>query len=101
MKQEQKNPLENALKNIIGSLGGKGKFTEEDLAAAWKVCAGEKAAGHSRPRSLRGSRLVVSVNDSGWLYELTVRKKELLRELSSELNSKKIKEITFRIGEIK
>ena len=100
-KDETKNPLEGVLKDIIGALGGKGKFTEEDLAGAWEVVVGEKAAAHSRPRALRGSRLVINVDDSSWLYELTVQKKDTLKKLAAELKSKKIKDITFRIGDLR
>ena len=96
-----KNPLEGVLKNIISSLGGKGKFTEEDLVAAWEVAVGERAASHSRPMALIGSRVVINVDDSGWLYELTIQKKELLKKLSEELKTKRVKDMTFRIGEIK
>ena len=101
MAEEAKNPLEGVLKNIISSLGGKEKFTEEDLAEAWAKVAGEKAALHSKPCSLRGSRVVVNVDDSSWLYELTIQKKEIVKKLSAELKSKRVKDITFRIGEIK
>lgn len=101
MANEPKNPLEGVLKNIILSLCGKGKFTEEDLAAAWEAVVGEKAASHSRPRGFRGSRLVINVDDSSWLYELTIQKKEILKKLSSELKSGRLKDITFRIGEVK
>ena len=95
------NPLEGVLKNLISSLGGKGRFTEEDLAGAWEAIVGKKAASHSKPRALKGSRVVINVDDSSWLYELTIQKKELLRKLGDELKSNKIKEITFRIGDLK
>ena len=99
--ENKKKPLEDALKDIIGSLGGKGKFTEEDMAAAWEAAVGKKASAHSRPRSLKGSRAIVNVDGSSWLYELTIQKKEILKKLSSELKSKRIKDITFRIGDLR
>ena len=76
-------------------------LTEEDVKAAWDAAVGEKAAAHSRPRTLRGSRLIISVDGSGWLYELTIRKKEILKKMEETLKGKKIKEITLRIGELK
>lgn len=96
-----KNPLENILKNIIGGIGAKGALTQEDVEKAWEEVVGKKAAAHSRPRSLRGSRLVINVDDSSWLYELTVRKKEILRKLSAELKTKKLTDITLRIGDLR
>ena len=95
------NPLEGLLKKIISGIGDKGALTEEDVQAAWDNSVGEAAARHSKPRSLRGSRLIVNIDDSSWMYELTVRKKEILGKMEARLKGKKIKELTFRIGEIK
>ena len=101
MAGEQKNPLENVLKKIISRIGDKGSLTQEDVRGAWDTAVGEKAAAHSRPRSLKDSRLIVNVDGSGWLYELTIRKKEILRKLEEAFKGKKIKELTLRIGELK
>ena len=84
-----RNPLEKVLKDIIGGIGAKGALTEEAVARAWEEAVGKKAAAHSAPRSLRGARLVINVDDSSWLYELTVQKKEILRKLASKLKSKR------------
>ncbi len=94
-------PLEDLVKSVIGSFAGKERLTEEDIRSAWSLVVGKRAAKHSRPRSFTDSRLIVHVDDSGWLYELTTRKKHILNNLSSELKSKKLKDITFRIGELK
>lgn len=88
--------LEGALKRIK-----KGKVSEEEILVIWKESAGEKACNHSRPRSLKKGSLVIDVDSSGWLYELTLRKKELLKAVGQRLKGKKLKEIRFRIGEIK
>ena len=101
MADKEKSPLEGILKKIISRIGDKGALTEEDVKAAWDAAVGEKAAAHSRPRSLNGLRLIVNVDGSGWLYELTVQKKDILKKMETSLKSKKIKEITLRIGELK
>lgn len=101
MAERPEKPLEGVLKNIISGISSKGGLTQEDVACAWEDAVGEKAAKHSSPRSLKGSRLIVHVDGSSWLYELTVRKKEILKKISGGLKSGKIKEITLRIGELK
>jgi predicted nucleic acid-binding Zn ribbon protein len=101
MAGKETNPLEGLLKKIIGGISDKGGLTEEDVRGAWDAAVGEKAAAHSRPRALKGPRLIVSVDGSSWLYELTVRKKEILKKLEESLGNKRIKEITLRIGELK
>ena len=101
MTDEAKRPLEGLVKSIIGNFAGKEKLTEEEIRSAWSLVVGRKAAKHSRPRSFMESRLIVHVDDSSWLYELTTQKKRILNNLSSELKGKKLKEITFRIGDLK
>ena len=101
MTDKAKKPLEDLVKSIIGNFAGKEKLTEEEIRSAWGLVVGEQAAKHSRPRSFAESRLIVHVDDSSWLYELTTRKKYILNNLSSELKGKKLKDITFRIGELK
>lgn len=98
---EAKKPLESLVKSIIGNFAGREKLTEEEIRSAWSLVVGKKAAKHSRPRSFTDSRLVVHVDDSGWLYELTTRKKYILNNLSPELKGKKLKDIIFRIGDLK
>ena len=101
MADETKRPLAGLVKSIIGNFAGKEKLTEEEIRSAWGIVVGEQAAKHSRPRSFQESRLIVHVDDSSWLYELTTRKKYILNNLSSELKGKRLKDITFRIGDLK
>jgi len=99
MRDGAKNPLEEVLKKIMGGIGSEGVVTQEGMAAAWEDAVGKKAAARSRVRSVKGGRVIVSVDDSSWLYELSTRKKEILKKISAKLKGRKIKEITFRIGE--
>ncbi|MDD5173277.1 MAG: DUF721 domain-containing protein [Candidatus Omnitrophota bacterium] len=101
MADEAKGPLEGLVKSIISGFAGKEKLSEEEIRSAWGLVVGDRAAKHSRPRSFAGSRLIVHVDDSGWLYELTTRKKSILNSLSSKLKGKKLKDITFRMGDLK
>ena len=101
MDSSKKGPLEGIVKNIISDIGTKGRVSEEEIIDAWKASVGRRASGHARPTSLKKSRLVVNVDGSAWLYELTLKKKEVLKKLSGRLKDKDIKEIRFRIGEVK
>lgn len=89
------------INKVIEGLSGKERLGEEEIVSAWRKAAGNAAAGHSRPVSFKKASLVVNVASSSWLYELTVRKKEIMKILESELKGKKIKELRFRIGDIK
>jgi predicted nucleic acid-binding Zn ribbon protein len=93
-------PLGGILDGVIKKLGGRGRFTEEEMALAWAEAAGEEAARHSRPVSFRRSSIFVNVDRSTWLAELTVRRKEILSRLEERLKGKKFRDIRFRIGDI-
>ncbi len=93
-------PLEEAVRQALKKLTKDEALTEEGVAAAWEKAAGCKAARHSRPASFKGGRLVVEVDASSWLYELTLEKKAILKRLGGKFAGKKIKEIGFRIGEV-
>jgi len=103
MRKQQKtaaSPLGSVLTKVIKNLGGKGRFTEEQMTAAWAAAVGVDAARHSRPVSFKRSSIFVNVDRSAWLYEMTVHKKEILASLEGSLAGKKFKDIRFRIGEI-
>jgi predicted nucleic acid-binding Zn ribbon protein len=100
-KKTDSGPIGNIIKDVIKSLSGKGRVGEEEIYEAWRKAAGDKAAGHTKPVSIKKSVLTVNVDGSGWLYELTIKKKELLEKLDGHMRQKKLKGLRFRIGEIK
>ena len=93
--------LSRLIGNVINNLSGKERLGEEEIECAWRAAAGGPTAKHSRPVSFKKGSLIVNVTSSSWLYELTVRKNEILKLLEKELKGKKIKELRFRIGDIK
>ena len=94
-------PLEGVLKDIVSGIDGRGRLNEEDITKIWERVVGEKASSHTRPVSFNKAGLVVNVDGSAWLYELTLEKQKILKKLEEYLKGKKIKDIRFRIGEIK
>ncbi len=98
-KKKKIEPFGDVLKNVISDLGKKRRFGEE-LEDAWRKTAGKRAATHTRAVSLRKARLIVNVDGSSWLYELTLKKRELLKKIENKLKGKKVKEIRFRIGDV-
>jgi len=86
---ERTSPLKNLLKNIINDLGAQKNVTEEEIGNIWGEAAGENAAKHSQPVSLKGTIITVNVDGSSWLYQLTTEKKEIMRRLNECLRDKK------------
>lgn len=98
---KEKVSIGAVVKNVIKNLGGKGRLSEEEMFEIWKGAAGEAAATHSRPVSLKKSSLIVNVDGSSWLYELTMQKKGILQKLEGKIAGKQLKDIRFRVGETK
>jgi len=99
--KKRTSAIGDILKKVVKNLGGKKRLTEEEFFKIWEEAAGKKAASHTRPVSFRKAGLIVNVDDSGWLYELTINKKEILKKFASGINGKPLKDIRFRIGQIK
>ena len=92
--------IEGVVKSIIQKLESNPNPTSEKIIAAWSEVVGKKGRAHSKPASLRRQRLIVNVDGSTWLYELTLNKERLLKGIKKKLGEDKVKEIQFRIGEI-
>ena len=91
--------IESIVKKVIKNLSAKGRITEEEINKAWETAAGPEAARHSRPISIRKSVLLVNVGNSSWLYELTTKKRDILKKLEGRTGAKRLKGLRFRIGE--
>ena len=100
MKTRKPVAIEDLLKGAIKSLRLQNKLTQEEVAGIWQEAVGSRAASHTRPVGIKKTSLTVNVDDSGWLYELTIKKKEILEKLEGKFKGKDLKNIRFRIGEI-
>jgi predicted nucleic acid-binding Zn ribbon protein len=100
MKKENSGALGDLLKKVVSELGKK-KLSEEALGKAWRSAVGRKAARHTRLVSLKKANLIVNVDSSSWLFELSLKKRALIKKVSQKARGKKIKDIRLRIGDIK
>lgn len=68
---------------------------------AWRESLPEHEVKKTRPVAIKKSVLTVIVENSSWLYSLTLRKRKIIRDFNNNYESeKKIKDIRFRIGEL-
>jgi len=85
------------LKKIEGGAAKKGSAVME----AWRSVAGEGAKEHTLPVSLKKGTLVVAVENSVWLYKLTLEKETLLKKFNEKYEGRrKAEKIRFRVGVI-
>ena len=77
------------------------KLKEVKALKLWEEVMGEKISRHSLPLFVRKGNLFVRVDSSGWLTQLTYLKHEIISELNERLGGESIKNIYFRLGEVK
>ena len=87
------------IKEIISSLSSERFSRQERVKRAWHRATEKRFWPHAQPVSFRKKRLVVNVDSSGWLYELTMKKKNISARLQRILKDD-FKELQFRIGKI-
>lgn len=102
MRRRAKSPdgISNIVTKVIKRIEKQSPGRKEEILKAWQGAAGKKASGHSRPVSLRRKILIIEIDSSTWFYELSLKKKTLLKDIRKELGEEKIENIRFRMGEI-
>ena len=101
MKRNQPEPIKDIIANIIEDLSSGKKFRERQVLEVWSEVAGKRIVRHTRPVMVRNGRLLINVDRSVWLYELTQKHKDrLLKRLQKRVGEDTLKEIQFRMGEI-
>ncbi len=69
------------------------------IEGSWRSAVGGKASKHSKVAGFKNGALIVNVDNSMWIYELTLKKEKVLERLRGD-GLKEIKDIRFRIGEL-
>lgn len=89
------------LERLFNKLSIDKKLKEVNALKLWEEVTGEKISRHSLPLFVRKGNLFVRVDSSGWLTQLTYLKREIISELNERLGEESIKNIYFRLGEVK
>ena len=92
-------PVTQLLSGLLRKMQSEGRPSLEEVTEVWKRLAGEKAAAASWPHRLNRQRLVVEVENSGWMHELQMKKLQLQEGLIEMMGAGRVKELSFRIGE--
>ena len=89
------------LPKVLRKMEADPRPSREEMDEVWQRAAGKEAARSSWPRRLVRGRLIVEVENSGWMYTLHRQKTELLQKLIELLGQTRIQSLSFRIGERK
>lgn len=95
------SPVGDVLERVFNKLSLDKKIKEMKALNLWEEVTGEKISRHSFPLFVRKGNLFVKVDSSGWLTQLTYLKNEIISRLNQRLGGGSIKNIYFRLGEVK
>jgi len=91
--------LKDELDSFMKHIGLDEKLQDLKILEVWEECVGSVIAKNSIPVELRKSKLMVSVENPVWRYELASRKEEIISRLNVILDRKNkkgiIKDIVF------
>jgi predicted nucleic acid-binding Zn ribbon protein len=91
--------LSELLPHVLGAIQGTSRVSREEIGKFWNILVGSETARHSWPIRLAEGSLVVEVENSGWLYELHLRKVELLEGLMELIGAQRVQRLSLRLGE--
>ena len=92
-------PVASVLSTLLGKLQHSPRPSIEEMVEVWQRLAGADAAQHSWPKNLKAGRLVVEVENSGWMHALGMKKAQLLEGLIELMGAGRVEQLAFRIGE--
>jgi len=72
------------------------RLAEERVRRTWAAIVGPETARRSRPRGLVNGCLTVTVDNSPWLHELTLRREELLARLAERSDA--VRSLRLELG---
>jgi len=93
--------IRRILNATLRKLGLEKRIKECAILSFWNEAVGENIALHTRPVKVYDGRVTVLVESPSWTQELTFLKSGIMERLNSTIGKKVIKDIYFKIGEIK
>jgi predicted nucleic acid-binding Zn ribbon protein len=82
---------------VLQSLGTPSASAMGSLFEDWEGLVGEQLASHARPVRLRGTTLVLAVDDPGWATQVRWMASQLLEQLATGLGEGVVTEVEVRI----
>jgi len=91
--------LAAALQVLLDERGIGARIRQLWVLPRWAEAVGPGIAEHTRPITVRKGTLVVNVDSSGWLTQLTMLQKDIVDRINQQAGATPIKNVRFRLGE--
>ncbi len=101
MERKKTKHIDSVVSGLLQRLEAHKVKKANAVREAWREAVSKKALGHTQPVSFKNNVIMVIVENSSWLYELTMEKKEILKKFNKKYSGrKKARDIRFRVGKI-
>jgi len=97
VKRDSTKRVGDLLPGVLKGLGLEGRLEEGRLREEWPRIVGEAIAERSRPRTVRGSTLVIGVVNNVWMNEIQFHRSEIVRKIRREFPSLEIEDIRLKL----
>jgi predicted nucleic acid-binding Zn ribbon protein len=91
-------PIGKILADVVRDLGLSKKLTEQRAVVEWADIVGRDVAEHARALRVDTGKLFVEVDSPVWSQELTLMKRNILRQINDRIGRKAIDNIHFVLG---
>lgn len=81
--------LADEIDSVINHFGLDEKLQELKILNVWEECVGKTIAKYSRPVELKKTKLLVSVENASWRYELSIKKTDIIASLNKKMRELK------------
>ncbi len=93
--QTAAKPVGDVVARVLQGFGMEGAGILGDLQEGWGKLVGADMARHTEPAAVQGTRLIIEVSDSTWLYVLERQHRKVIESKVREFTGGKIAEIRF------
>ncbi len=97
MEKRPARSVRDVLPGVLKSLGLDERMDEARLLKDWSGVVGEAIFRHSRPRKIRGGRLLVEVENNVWMQEIRFHQGEILEKIQKMFPRLGLKGIRFEL----
>jgi predicted nucleic acid-binding Zn ribbon protein len=90
--------IKTIIQDVIENISADKKDQHAAIFKTWQETVGKRASRHTKIVMLEKGRLIVNVDSSVWLFQLSLKRPALLKRLKGVISD--IEKISFRIGRI-
>lgn len=99
MRKKETRHVRGIVDDLLQQLGAGKAKKGNAVKDAWSQAVGKKINDHAHPVNFRNKNLTVIVDNSTWLYKLTIEKRDILQKFNEAYEGrKKAEDIRFRVG---